>query len=77
MTAIIVHMAEKKLLKQSEAQTYVGLNPTQFKTWCTVNPIIIAGKERRYHVDDLDHWIEEQKKAQSSNGDDEYLARLK
>ncbi len=54
-----------RLLKTKDAAAYLGLEPGTLENWRYKSqgpPVIHLGKNVRYDIQDLDAWIEAQKK---------------
>lgn len=59
---------DKKFLNQSEAGPFLGVHYSTLSRWCAVGegpPFYQVGAKKMFLVEDLENWLEEQRKNES------------
>ncbi len=74
--SLSISVTEKRMLNEAEAASYCGLLAKHFKAICTVQPVLLGGRERRFDKRDLDQWIDHEKAGGAELTRESILARL-
>jgi predicted DNA-binding transcriptional regulator AlpA len=75
-TNLNISVIDKRMLKLSEAASYVGLALKHFKSACPVRPVELKGGTLLWDRRDIDTWIDDVKSGEVTETRDTILDRL-
>lgn len=75
-TNLNISVIDKRMMKQAEAASYVGLPVKHFRSVCPVRPVELTQGALLWDRRDIDHWIDNVKSGAVTDTRDNILDRL-